>query len=534
MDNQQVSTSRLEQLSFRVVEGLAEPHEVQELETLILNAPDAVEFYTRYARVHAKLRFINGTASRSGKDHSHFLKILSEEASQSDANLSSQLHASVRSASKDACRVEPLELDRGETRSSGPRVIVIPRWVVIWPSVAAVLMLGFWMHARFVSSTNNTGPDPTAQLEVHESPQQSSMNSTSGIAQAQSNTVVVSGVRGAAWADGSIVSEGTVLEPRDYSLAQGLVRLEYASGVEVILQSPIDFRHISDDLIEITSGVASIRVVPGAEGYTVKTPSAQLVDLGTRFGVEVRQGQTTLQVLSGKVRMEHVGTAAAQRTFVGGEAARIDLEREAFETEIYRPQLFPTEWDQTQLGVQCDGSGFLLFSPPDSVTPGSFESNDRVFIFKEQSGLTLRENLPVDIATTGRVDRFKGRSAPPISAGTSIDSYFVHFDPIGQKNDLLGAEAEFVFEQPILGLIVRKIRLTETDGFLRLPGVTYLSEAAGNNGLEGKGMTKTPDAPGVDYLHLSSDRKTLHLHLAASLSIDQLRIITASGPDATE
>ncbi len=70
-------------------------------------------------------------------------------------------------------------------------------------------------------------------------------------------------------------------------LEQGLVRIEFDGGAEVILQAPCAFKLQSAGKMFLQRGAVCARVPQRAHGFTVETFSSSVVDHGTEFGVIV-------------------------------------------------------------------------------------------------------------------------------------------------------------------------------------------------------------------------------------------------------
>jgi hypothetical protein len=64
-------------------------------------------------------------------------------------------------------------------------------------------------------------------------------------------------------------------------------------------------------------GRLTAKVPSQAIGFVVDTPTAKLKDLGTEFGVNVRDGQTDVQVFNGIVDVQHHGSAQTERLLTG-------------------------------------------------------------------------------------------------------------------------------------------------------------------------------------------------------------------------
>lgn len=89
-----------------------------------------------------------------------------------------------------------------------------------------------------------------------------------------------------------------------YRLSEGAVRVRLADGARIKLTAPIDFEITGRNDISITSGELVADVPQQAIGFRVRTPAGDVVDLGTTFGVEVLDDQTTeVQVVDGLVRV---------------------------------------------------------------------------------------------------------------------------------------------------------------------------------------------------------------------------------------
>ena len=89
-----------------------------------------------------------------------------------------------------------------------------------------------------------------------------------------------------------------------YSLQSGLVEIEFDSNVKAVIEAPAGFRILTDDRISMDYGKVYVSVPKTAIGFSVYTPSAKIVDMGTEFGVLAEtNGDTDLQVHKGKVTL---------------------------------------------------------------------------------------------------------------------------------------------------------------------------------------------------------------------------------------
>ena len=107
----------------------------------------------------------------------------------------------------------------------------------------------------------------------------------------------------ARWADASKpVAIGSELSQDDGDrwLLGGYIKLLFGTGVEVVIESPARFKILSGHELTILSGRAYSTVLEKGRGFTVYTPNAKVVDLGTEFGVEVFGGDSSVHMIKGK------------------------------------------------------------------------------------------------------------------------------------------------------------------------------------------------------------------------------------------
>lgn len=90
-----------------------------------------------------------------------------------------------------------------------------------------------------------------------------------------------------------------------HHLLVGLIELEFGRGARVILEGPVAFEVLGDNRIGLVAGRLVADVPARAHGFTVQTPAAEIIDLGTSFGVEVADdGRTEAHVFEGAVRVD--------------------------------------------------------------------------------------------------------------------------------------------------------------------------------------------------------------------------------------
>ena len=107
----------------------------------------------------------------------------------------------------------------------------------------------------------------------------------------------------AQWGDSGISTvPGTQLTASAMQLKRGLIQVAFESGAEVILQAPCKIKPENAHKIFLLSGNMTAIVPDKAIGFTVRTPTATLVDYGTEFGVMTNaSGETEVHVFKGEV-----------------------------------------------------------------------------------------------------------------------------------------------------------------------------------------------------------------------------------------
>jgi hypothetical protein len=81
----------------------------------------------------------------------------------------------------------------------------------------------------------------------------------------------------------------------------GQLTLAFTSGVSVHVEGPADLVLAAPDRILCLRGNLRAKITEGAEGFTIETPGAAVVDLGTEFGVNVDDGgRSQVVVYEGK------------------------------------------------------------------------------------------------------------------------------------------------------------------------------------------------------------------------------------------
>jgi ferric-dicitrate binding protein FerR (iron transport regulator) len=116
---------------------------------------------------------------------------------------------------------------------------------------------------------------------------------------------------------------GATLPLRELALESGFLRVRLGNGVLLDLNGPLSATFESSMKMRLLHGRMSVDVGADGKGFTVVTDAGEVVDLGTRFGVEAdAKGESRVAVFSGEVKVRTGGSGAAFTNIHEGEAVR--------------------------------------------------------------------------------------------------------------------------------------------------------------------------------------------------------------------
>lgn len=126
----------------------------------------------------------------------------------------------------------------------------------------------------------------------------------------------VSDIANARWTGNSgELKTGEILPDTSLRLESGVVELTFASSAKVAVQGPAEFKCIDGNSLELRQGKLSAEVPQPAKGFSVHTPNATVVDLGTRFGLDTRgTNSSEVAVFEGKVQVMQGSEASNSET----------------------------------------------------------------------------------------------------------------------------------------------------------------------------------------------------------------------------
>ena len=110
----------------------------------------------------------------------------------------------------------------------------------------------------------------------------------------------------AQWSSGMSPKAGTRILSynKPIQLTQGIVKIVTDNGVEVVLEAPTEFRFLSYSQLDMNYGKLFAHVSEQGHGFSVTTPNATIVDLGTEFGVLSHiDGNTEVHMYKGRANV---------------------------------------------------------------------------------------------------------------------------------------------------------------------------------------------------------------------------------------
>ncbi len=120
--------------------------------------------------------------------------------------------------------------------------------------------------------------------------------------------------------------EWSFVEPGDsLRIERGLVNFFVDNGAELLIEGPADVDFLSRKKVFARKGKLAARVGPGAIGFSIETPHANVIDRGTSFGMSVDENnRTDVVVYEGMVDLDVLGKdAPARRRLERGEALSV-------------------------------------------------------------------------------------------------------------------------------------------------------------------------------------------------------------------
>ena len=119
---------------------------------------------------------------------------------------------------------------------------------------------------------------------------------------------------------GDTPQPGAPLDPGWLRLKSGLAQVVFYSGARVVIEGPAEIQIISPSEATCRVGRLTAEVPPEARGFRIATPRMNVTDLGTVFGLDVKEGATELHVFKGSVEFVPASGATKQSLQEGSGA----------------------------------------------------------------------------------------------------------------------------------------------------------------------------------------------------------------------
>ncbi|MEM1227901.1 MAG: hypothetical protein AAGJ40_19595 [Planctomycetota bacterium] len=333
-------------------------------------------------------------------------------------------------------------------------------------------------------------------------------------------------------------SPGALLGTGRFRLEAGIVELGFNRGARVTLRGPSSFELKSTDLLHVFSGNLVARIPEEAIGFTIATDEAEVVDLGTEFGLRVGNGrQTEVHVIEGLVEVFPRDDSSNRSS----ESIRIEeghaIRWKVGEVEEIGSERIPVRSSRGVLGTKQRSDLGLTFLQGNIRLKETVSAADLrhprtswIEVIPEQSGILLQRAIPVTLIAAGNYRVF-GDAGQVIPAGMKVDSYLFHFRS-AERSPVQGV---IQFDQEILGLVCEADQLAVSDSIVGRNGMRYPATSNQYRGLEPRVRFENPNADKgggwtADEVTVSQDLKTVGLSVNVNprVGLDQLRVLVRS------
>lgn len=210
----------------------------------------------------------------------------------------------------------------------------------------------------------------------------------------------------------SIVSGGKSL-----LLREGCAEILFNNHSRVTIEGPSEFQVLADDQIKLIYGRLYAVVPREAIGFTVKTPSAQIVDLGTEFGVQTDfRGDTSLHVLKGKTVLIAGDWSNKVSLEVNGGAAKKVAAATQTVSEI--------ACDEGLFVRAIDSGGNFMWRGENAISVADIIAGGNGF-GRLKSTATLDPGAGQMISSVSKLPRRSEKAYNPVTGSPFIDGVFV-------------------------------------------------------------------------------------------------------------
>ena len=142
-----------------------------------------------------------------------------------------------------------------------------------------------------------------------------------------------------------------------HRLASGNIALRYLNGAEITLRGPVDFEIRGEMELYVSHGSVAADIPKSAHGFTILTPNAAFVDLGTKFSLNVTDEENSASDLFVREGLVYANLLGDNGTTVSGLPARaggsIRVDSGGFSPGTADPAIFlePLPREETHLRI---------------------------------------------------------------------------------------------------------------------------------------------------------------------------------------
>ena len=276
-------TEKQLELIRRCLDGESTEEEFAQLEDLIRSDADFRKDYLRYLNVDSALAVLPKETNGATDD-------VGREALQN------------RQTARQIFRAD----NAGRFRSTS-----MMGWIAATATLLMFAVLGYWA----IQDTNDQSNDPSSNLLADRDVDDTGVAVLTRVAGLQ-------GTATTQWRVGQTISPGSM------AWDAGLLQLEFYGGASIVVEGPAEIELVDESRVVCRAGKIRAHVPEPARGFAVLTPSFELVDLGTEFGLSVEgDGKAEVHVFDGKVELydaESNRSLTSRRELNAGDAITLD------------------------------------------------------------------------------------------------------------------------------------------------------------------------------------------------------------------
>ncbi len=318
---------------------------------------------------------------------------------------------------------------------------------------------------------------------------------------------------------------GDTFRPGDpIRFERGRIVLKFLSGAKLATQGPTEILITGDNSAEMTRGRATIRVPGEIKGFTLDTPAEQVVDLGTSFGVAVAEGgATSIAVFEGEIELRGEQHSGGPQRLLAGSSVQVADKNESPSAIPYRFGDYLDTW-RDSFGIDVIEGDLRIANPGERQNPGAVVDTSHLLLFPESESVLLPTGFQLSATEPGIFsNERKPRAAKrevTLTAPLKVDSHLLQFNPGGNDsgNQPRRFSGHLRFDRPIVGLLLSKAMLDESDAILALPSTNF-------EGIFRRGINVG------DQVELAPDRHSLRISFDIQNGVDQIRVLVATEPE---